>query len=51
MERILAKSNPEETLEEHIKNVCNIWTQLKQRYDKVINDEDFWKYSFFDCFS
>jgi CRISPR-associated endonuclease/helicase Cas3 len=47
MNSILAKTNPDETLENHLNNVINIWKKLITIYYEYIQDDDFWQYSFF----
>jgi CRISPR-associated endonuclease/helicase Cas3 len=44
---ILAKSDPEETLEEHTTKVLEIWAQLRDRYKHIITDDNFWVDSFY----
>ena len=46
-DKILAKSNPKETLTEHTDAVLEIWGQLRERYSEIIYDQDFWKDSFY----
>ena len=47
LKEIWAKSNPEETLEEHSTEVLKIWAQLRERYQEIIKDENFWQDSFY----
>ncbi len=42
---ILAKSNPQETLPEHVSKVYNIWKQLEGKYKRDIPDDNFWHFS------
>lgn len=44
---IWAKSNPKETLEEHSTDVLKIWAQLRERYQEVIKEKNFWQDSFY----
>lgn len=46
LKTILAKSKPEETLEKHTTAVLEIWAQLRDRYQGIIKDENFWRDSF-----
>jgi CRISPR-associated endonuclease/helicase Cas3 len=47
LDHILAKSNPPETLVEHINNILAVWKALKARYQNQLDvDEDFWEKSF-----
>lgn len=44
---ILAKSNPEETLQNHTAEVLRVWAELRKRYKHVITDTSFWNDSFY----
>ena len=46
LEEIWAKSKPVETLTQHTKKVLETWFELKERYCKEIEDEQFWNTSF-----
>lgn len=45
-DKILAKSEPEETLLEHTINAINVWRQVKKQYFQYYPDIQFWKDSF-----
>ena len=47
LKEILAKSNPEETLEKHTTEVLKIWGLLRERYQEIISDRNFWRDSFY----
>jgi CRISPR-associated endonuclease/helicase Cas3 len=47
LDKILAKSKPEETLTQHTDAVLEIWSQLRDRYSEIIPDQDFWRDSFY----
>lgn len=47
LEKILAKSEPRESLVVHTQNVVDIWSQLKIRYGQELNlSDDFWMKSY-----
>jgi len=47
LDHILAKSNPPESLVEHINNILAVWKALKAIYQNQLDvDEDFWEKSF-----
>lgn len=43
---VLAKSNPQETLQEHTIHALHVWRQLRERYYVLMPDEQFWKDSY-----
>lgn len=45
-DKILAKSEPEETLVEHTINAIDIWRQVKKQYFQYFPDNQFWRDSF-----
>ncbi|MCB9297436.1 MAG: CRISPR-associated helicase Cas3' [Lewinellaceae bacterium] len=45
-DKILAKSEPEETLLEHTINAIDVWRQVKRQYFSYYPDVQFWKESF-----
>lgn len=45
-DKVLAKSQPEESLAEHTLNAIDVWREVRRRYCTVIRDDQFWKDSF-----
>lgn len=46
MNKILAKTIPEESLESHLANSIKIWKILKEKHSNFIENEEFWKNSY-----
>ena len=50
LETVLAKSNPPESLTSHTLELYNVWLELKNKYQRIIQDDDFWYYSLLTVF-
>ena len=50
LEKVLAKSNPPESLTEHTLALYKAWSKLRDRYYKTIPNEEFWYYSLITIF-
>lgn len=46
MIEIIAKSKPKETLETHLSNTIDVWRILKNKYEYLLPDVEFWQNSF-----
>jgi len=50
LEFVLAKSNPSEKLTSHTLELYNVWLKLKNKYERIIHDDEFWYYSLLTIF-
>jgi len=50
LESVLAKSNPSEKLTSHTLELYNVWLELKNKYQRIIQDDEFWYYSLLTIF-
>lgn len=50
LESVLAKSNPPESLTSHTLELYNVWLELKNKYQRIIQDDEFWYYSLLTIF-